>query len=92
MNYQPLYMPPVTKAIKSGKVTLLPGEDVGEHVTDKREEIIVVIDGRASLAIDGKEVKISRGSAYFVGEGKTHNVFNRTKRPLEYIYITSIVC
>ena len=64
-----------------------PGEEVGEHVTDNREEVIVVLKGKAALVQDGKECLLEQGDAYFIKEGVKHNVKNAANSDLEYVYI-----
>ena len=40
MKTESLIQPPESVALKSRKVTLEPGEEIGEHVTKRREELI----------------------------------------------------
>ena len=56
MESESLLKPPLSKQLKSGKVTLFPGEDVGEHITSKREEIIIVIKGNIIAQTPQQEV------------------------------------
>lgn len=73
MKYDSIFRPPVTQRIKSGRVLLAPGEEVGEHTTEKREEVIVVLKGHGKL-VKGEELPIEEGQAYFIPEGVLHNV------------------
>ena len=83
--------PPQSKSMKSARVTLAPGEEVGEHVTHEREEIIIVIKGKATLVKDGKKVALEEGQVYFIEEGVKHNVRNETKEELEYVYVVCLL-
>lgn len=75
---------------KSGIVVLKPDEDIGLHNTGSREEIIVVLDGQASIEIDGRLFgQISAGSMAYLPENTAHNVVNRSDRELRYMYIVS---
>ena len=89
MESKSIVKPPESRRIKAGMVKLLPGEEVGAHVTEGREEIIVVTKGVGRLEIAGSGEKIEEGKAYFVGEGKLHNVRNDSSKRLEYFYITA---
>ena len=40
---------PATAGMKSGHVTLKPGESVGEHKTEAKEESIIVLEGAADI-------------------------------------------
>jgi mannose-6-phosphate isomerase-like protein (cupin superfamily) len=45
---------PQTMGIKSGHVVLEPGENIGEHITEAKEEVIVVLKGKA-MVISGND-------------------------------------
>jgi quercetin dioxygenase-like cupin family protein len=89
MKYELLFSPPLTNKIKAGKITLLPNEEIGEHKTEKREEIIIVMKGRATLEIENEKIQINEGEAKYIEEGKKHNVMNKTDEELEYIFVVS---
>ena len=78
MKCESLFEPPITKAIKSGRVRLSPSEEVGEHITEKREEMIIVLKGVASLNIEGNYIELKEGETYYIREGIKHNVLNNT--------------
>ena len=87
-----LVRPPESFSIKSGKVVLQPRECVGEHKTEKREEVIVIIKGRALVIKEGKRMELEEGEACYIKEGTKHNVINLSEeKPLEYYYIVSIL-
>ncbi len=90
MNYESIIKPPKSRALKSGRVLLEPGESVGEHITEKREEIIIVLKGTASISAKGKTIQAREGEVFFVPEATLHNVFNNSENPLEYIYVVSL--
>ncbi|MBN2330236.1 MAG: cupin domain-containing protein [Candidatus Aenigmarchaeota archaeon] len=90
MYSESLFKPPVTSNIKAGKVVLSPNEEVGEHVTEKREEILVILRGTATLVIDGKSTEIKEGELYYINEGLNHNVINTQQEELEYVYIVGM--
>jgi len=44
-----LIIPSAARSLKAGRVTLEPGEEVGEHVTESRQEVIIVLKGSGIL-------------------------------------------
>ncbi len=87
MKTNSLIKPPGSKILKAGRVVLHPGEEIGEHTTDKREEIIIVVKGKAVLVKEGKEIVLNKGDTHYIGEGILHNVKNTSSDELEYIYV-----
>ena len=81
--------PPDSKIIKSGYVILKPGEEVGEHVTENREEIIVILEGSATVVAEGESREIRENEVVFIGNGKRHNVVNESDSLLRYLYIVA---
>jgi mannose-6-phosphate isomerase-like protein (cupin superfamily) len=76
--------------LKSGRVILKPGEDVGAHVTDNREEIILVLKGMATIMVLGKESVVTSGNHYYIGPNIVHNIKNNTDSDLEYVYVVAL--
>lgn len=91
MEYTNLYKPPQTKKIKSGKVILYPGESVGEHKTEKKEEVIFITKGTATITEEGIANIVREGESYFVKENTIHNVKNASETPLEYVYVVGFL-
>ncbi len=78
------------KNMKSGMVNLDAGEEVGEHNTKEKEEIIIVLEGMATVEIDGQVFsEVGKGSVAYLPSQTCHNVKNRTNSKLRYIYIVS---
>ncbi len=90
METDSIIKPPASKVLKSGRVRLSPGEEVGEHVTDKREELLIVLKGTATLINSGETVILKEGETRYIREGVKHNVKNTSDKPLEYIYVVSL--
>jgi putative monooxygenase len=85
-----LVKPPQSMRLKAGRVTLMPGEEVGEHVTEGKEELIVVLKGEASLFLEGKAVKLRAGETRFIPVNTRHNVKNLSSGKLEYVYAVAL--
>ena len=79
--------PPVSKKTKAGLVILKKGEEVGKHITDKREEIIIILQGKAKVIIEGEIQLVKKDSLIYIPEGKKHNLINEFEEELRYIYL-----
>ncbi|MFA4907039.1 MAG: cupin domain-containing protein [archaeon] len=89
MDYPSIVKPPQSESLKSGKVVFGAGESVGWHVTEKKEELLVVIRGNATVLVESGRSGVQAGKAFFIPEGKKHNVLNEGKGELEYYYVTA---
>lgn len=75
-------------ALRSGFVTLPPGADVGVHSTENYEELIIVLNGRGELEVEGQDlIKLKKGQIAYNPPQTRHNVYNTGKIPLRYIYV-----
>ena len=82
--------PPQTSGMRSGYVNLRPGESVGEHSTESREEAIVILNGKAQIDF-GRDCRFSASadSIVYVPVHTAHNVKNTGSGILRYLYIVS---
>lgn len=90
MKTESLLRPPESKVLKSGRVILSKGEEIGQHVTDRREEIIIVLRGTATFIEEGQEMQLSVGQTHYVRENVSHNVRNDMDEEVEYVYVVSL--
>lgn len=67
-----------------------PGEETGAHVTEGKEEVLIVLEGTATVHIGRRTVKVRPGFAFFIGEGMLHNVRNAGRKRLRYVYVRSL--
>src|SRR5512139_1998179 len=76
--------------MRSGLVTLMPGQDVGAHNTKNYEELIIVLNGEGQIeaGTEGRR-KISGGQIAYNPPNTEHNLFNTGITPLRYIYVVS---
>ena len=81
--------PEESKKIRSRVEVLQPGKEIGEHSTGGKEEIIIVLEGEATITIEGGEATVCDGFALFIPEGKVHNVSNKGSVPLRYMYVVA---
>jgi len=80
----------LSKTLKTGRVLLQPGEEVGEHSTHQREEVLIILKGQALLKKEDKEILLNQGETHYIGENIKHNVINKSNNNLEYIYIVNL--
>lgn len=79
-----------TKGLRAGLVTLKPKESIGEHITENKEEAIVIIKGSAKIYFGkNKMLKVKQNSFVFIPPGTMHNVENLGSKILQYVYITT---
>ena len=81
--------PPVSTNIKSGYVLLHKGEEVGEHETIDKEEVIYIIEGEATVTIEGNREMAEAGSMLYIPPHKKHNIKNESDEVVKYIYVVS---
>ncbi len=83
-----------TKSVqmRSGFVTLQPGEDVGSHNTGDHEELLVILNGRGEIKAQGIGTKdVEKGMAVYIPPNNQHNVYCTGSAPFQYIYIVARV-
>jgi quercetin dioxygenase-like cupin family protein len=72
--------------IKGGCVCLAPGKSVGEHTTGSGEEILLVLEGEASVTANGETKALKKDECLFIPEQTLHNVANNSDNQLVYVY------
>ena len=82
---------PETMGLKSGHLILKPGENIGEHVTENKEEVIIVLKGKAMVicGVDDEPIVAGERSVVYVPPETKHDVKNIGENILEYIYVTA---
>ena len=76
--------------MRSGMVTLKPGENCGAHNTEDYEELIVVLEGSGEVETVGVGRRpIRYGQVAYNPPETEHNVHNTGGNDLRYIYIVS---
>jgi len=83
---------PITAGMKSGCVTLQPGESVGEHKTELKEEAVIILEGEAEVDCAGKIIFTAQEhSLVYIPPETNHNIKNNTDKLLRYVYVTAPV-
>jgi mannose-6-phosphate isomerase-like protein (cupin superfamily) len=81
---------PSTAGMKSGYVTLKPGESVGEHKTEAKEESIIVLEGAADIYCEGKLLFTAQEkSLVYIPPEVNHDIKNNSGVNLRYVYVVS---
>lgn len=90
-KYQRLFSKELgTSGIKSGHVILKPGENIGEHTTLDREEVIIVLKGKGEAVINKDNIlKIEQNIVLYIPSKTSHDIKNTGSGILEYIFVTS---
>ncbi|MFH1594498.1 MAG: cupin domain-containing protein [Candidatus Omnitrophota bacterium] len=81
---------PDTLGMKSGHVTLKPGESVGVHTTGEKEEAIIVLKGKGEIYCSGIGPVIAQeNTLVYIPPDTEHNVKNVSSGILRYVYVVS---
>ena len=88
--------PPQAGGLRAGAVILKPGGIMDWHSTDRREELIVVIEGGVVLELQSmagrrRIMRLSAGYSAFLPSQTPHRVVNRSRTTARYLYITAPV-
>lgn len=84
-----LIAPPLSERIKAGCTVLATGEAVGEHITEDREEVLVILQGTAHVVCGEETLEVNQGNLVFITKNQKHNVLNKGEGVLKYVYIVS---
>ena len=81
------------KSLRAGYVLLRPSDVMDWHSTRSREELLVVLAGRADLEVRVsnrvRRIPLPQGQAVLLAAGTVHRVVNRSRRATRYLYITA---
>jgi len=83
---------PETAGFRSGFVNLDPGQDIGEHSTESKEEALVILNGRGEISCKGEPAfTVEAGNLVYIPPHTAHNVKNTGNETLRYVYIVAPV-
>jgi mannose-6-phosphate isomerase-like protein (cupin superfamily) len=81
---------PQTKGMRSGLINLKPGEEIGEHSTENKEEALVILSGEAEVSCAQEPAfSVPAGSLVYIPPHTRHNVRNNAREALKYVYIVA---
>jgi mannose-6-phosphate isomerase-like protein (cupin superfamily) len=82
--------PPETVTMKSGLVTLQPGQKVGKHSTGSHEEMLVILEGKGAMMFaDGTRLEVDQDHILYCPPQTEHDVTNTGTSVLRYVYIVA---
>lgn len=64
-------------------MSIPPGEEIGEEVHTKTDQLLVIVDGKGEAILDGKRQAADEHNVIFVTAGTAHNVRNTGKKDLK---------
>jgi mannose-6-phosphate isomerase-like protein (cupin superfamily) len=83
---------PQTHGMRSGRVFLEPGKSCGQHSTKAHEELLVFLDGKGRLLIEGQDPRdVGTACVCYIPPHTVHDVENTGEGPLTYIYCVAPV-
>jgi len=78
-----------SSGLKSGLVSLKPGEAVGSHCTGNKEEALIILEGRAKVFYGKKCASAGKGCFVYIPRDIVHDVKNIGAGLLKYVYVTA---
>lgn len=84
-----VFCPPETQRLKAGYVILQPGGKMKQHSTNNKEEILIILEGKATV-ITEEEKEIGKGECVFFPMQTMHEVVNNSKERVSYLYVVSL--
>ncbi len=78
------------KGLRAGLVVLKSKESIGEHKTERKEEVIVILNGSAAIYYGkNKKIKAPQNTFVYIPPETLHNVKNSGSKSLRYLYVTT---
>ena len=78
------------KGLRCGLVTLKPQELIGEHKTENKEEVLIILKGKATVYYGrNRTLKACQNTFVFIPAETVHNVKNSGNKRLQYFYVTA---
>ncbi|MCK4717066.1 MAG: cupin domain-containing protein [Thermoplasmata archaeon] len=89
LEHHKLITPEDSRYIRARCIVLQPGTEVGEHSSHEHEEVVIILEGEATVMVEGEERKVSGGNAAYIPPHTPHNILNRSSKPVRYVYVRS---
>ncbi len=82
------------KRYVDGDVTIMrghlePGASIGEHTHEETSEVIYILSGVGNALIDGREERLTPGTAHYCPKGSTHTLRNFGPGPLDFFAVVT---
>ncbi len=69
------------------KLTIQPGDSIGNHSHDNEEEVFVILQGKAEMSDNGQLVILNPGDTILTANGAAHSVKSIGDIPLEMMAV-----
>ena len=72
-----------------GVILLLTGQSLGGHYHHQVEETFYILEGQASVDVDGTKHELEAGDAIRLKAPECHDIINKSDQPLKMVFIKS---
>jgi mannose-6-phosphate isomerase-like protein (cupin superfamily) len=76
-----------TARSQTAVMTIAPGKDAGPEETHAADQIIYVVEGEATIRVEGVEYAARAGSCALIPAGARHHVTNSGAAPLFFLTV-----
>lgn len=70
-------------------MSIPPGEEIGEEVHSKTDQLLVIVDGKGEAVLDEKRQPADEHNVIFVTAGTVHNIRNTGNKDLKLFTVYS---
>ena len=70
------------------ELVLPPGSSIGTHEHAGEDEVYIILNGKASVTLGGRETEVEAGDAILTGRGASHSIRNAGDKDL---VITAVI-
>lgn len=89
-DYLPLLSAGQSVSMRSGCVTLRPGQECGAHSTESYEEMLICLEGAGCLELGaGLSIALAANGVLYVPPHTRHNVRNTGTVRMRYVYVVA---
>lgn len=64
-----------------------PGCSIGEHRHEGDEEVYLIMEGRGTMTVDGREFEVGPGDVCLTRSGHRHSLYNQGPAPLRLVVV-----
>lgn len=75
--------------LEAGRVIKTKGESGEKHSTKIYEEILIVLEGKGYIEIEGDRHSLSEGDVVYIPPQKEHQLGNEKNKRFEYVYVAA---
>ncbi len=80
---------PHAKRLRSRCIVLAPGQEIGAHNTGEKEELIIILEGKAEVHMGSEVQEVGAKHSIFIPTFTQHNIINIGNDTLKYVYVTA---